>query len=126
MKRDMIIAASLFVLVGLGSWAAKSFGFYSEYWFTDVILHALAGLAFGFIWTGLTAKTARSKVVIIVGAAGLAVLGSVLWEVWEYAGWQIIPGKMRAYVPELGDSLADILCGLLGGLAAGLLKANRK
>lgn len=125
MKRDVIVAITIFVLVGLGSWVAKSQGFYNAYWFTDVILHILAGVGFGFLWTAFVAKTGKGRLVMIIGAGAFAVLGSVLWEVWEFAGWRIFPEQMSDYVPELGDSLVDILCGFLGGGMSGWWRARQ-
>jgi hypothetical protein len=124
MRRDLSISLLIFALVGLGSWSAKSLGLYDAHWYTDVILHLASGIGFGFIWTALTGKSGRSKIILILGAASAAVLGSFLWELWEFAGWRIIPGRMRDYVPELGDSLVDILCGLAGGVMAGIWKSR--
>ena len=125
MKRYLYLALSAFVLVGIGSWAARTLGLYHAYWYTDILLHLLAGVGFGFIWVALMGKKDRGSLIMILGAAALAVLGSVLWEVWEFAGWRIIPGHMRNYIPELGDSLSDILWGLIGGAAAGFWRARK-
>ena len=126
MKRYLYLALSAFVLVGIGSCAARTLGLYHAHWYTDVLLHLVAGVGFGFIWLGLMKKWDYKKpLVLILGASALAVLGSVLWEVWEFAGWRLIPGHMRNYIPELGDSLSDILWGLIGGAAAGFWRARK-
>lgn len=119
MNKHFSTAVSLFILVGLGAWLARSLGWYYGYWFTDVILHAIAGAAFGFLWLGLDRNGERRKAMVILGAAAFAVLGSVGWEVWELLGSRLFPERVEAYVPELADSLSDIGFGFLGGLLAG-------
>ncbi len=127
MKRDLLIAAFLFVLVGLGSWAAKSLGLYNTYWFTDVILHAVAGAGFGMLWLSFPHKAERGKWMFLLGAASFAVLGSVGWELWEFAGSKIIsPESMRYYKPELGDSLGDICSGFAGGILVLITRLFRR
>ncbi len=124
MTKDLWISAVLFAVVAIGSWAARNWGFYNEYWYTDVILHLIAGMALGFLATAFDRREKRRLGVILI-SIGAAVLGSFLWEVWEFAGWRIMPAHTRFYTPELADSLSDMACGLAGGLALGVWKAFR-
>jgi hypothetical protein len=123
MKRNFLIAVSLFALVALGAWLARSLGFYNTYWYTDIILHLISGLAAGFIWLGLNRKVEKRKWMLMLEAGSFALFLSVIWELWEFAGWRITPSQMRFYIPELGDTLGDLCCGFVGGLFAGLRKS---
>lgn len=116
MRRYLFLSLSLFVIVGVGAWLARSFGFYNSYWFTDVALHAVSGAGFGLIWLAMNQSVEKRFWMLALGAASFAVLGSVAWEIWEFAGWRVTPSHMRFYIPELGDSLGDICAGFIGGL----------
>ncbi len=126
MKKNFFIALGLFILVGIGSWAARSFGFYNTYWFTDVILHLCAGGGFGFLWLALNNQIEKRFWMVVLSAASFAVLGSVAWELWEFAGWHIMPSHTQFYVPEMGDSLGDVWCGFGGGVLAALTTLRRR
>lgn len=113
--KDILISFFLFAVVGIGTLLCRSFGWYNEYWFADIVLHTLSGLGFGFAWLWLC----RGRVPALIagiGAIGFACLGSVIWEWWEFFGWHITPSHARFYIPELGDTLGDIACGVLGGI----------
>ncbi|MDO8565128.1 MAG: hypothetical protein Q7R67_00680 [bacterium] len=125
MKHYFLIALSLFAFVALGSWMAISLGLYNSYWYTDVILHVVAGAGFGFVWLALNHKIEKRRFILILGAASFAVLGSVGWELWEFVGWRIMSYDMPFYIPELGDSLGDICCGLLGGVLSVMGKIRK-
>jgi hypothetical protein len=120
-RKDFLILVGLSICVALGSWAARHFGLYARYWYTDIILHTSSGVAFGLVWLGFN-KGERRWWMLMMGAASFAVLGSVAWEVWEFAGWRLMPGHMRFYIPELGDTLGDICCGFLGGILANSIR----
>jgi hypothetical protein len=122
MRSNFILALLLFVCVGIAALIARNYGFYNDYWFTDVILHIVSGFALGLTWIGLNRGEVKRRWMVILCAVSFAALGSVLWEFWEFSGWRITPSHTRFYIPELGDSLLDILCGLLGGAISGLKK----
>jgi hypothetical protein len=128
MKKNFIISSFLFAGVAAGSLLSKYFGWYNTYWFTDIILHTISGMAFGFLWIGLQKRTVTSAwFIVLVGAASFATLGSVLWEFWEFAGWRLTPAQVPFYLPQLSDTLGDILCGMIGGAAgAGLALILKK
>lgn len=123
--RDIISALIVLIFVGLGSWAARSFGLYNSLWYADVILHLISGIGFAFVWSAFAGRAVKGRVVFIIGAASFAVLGSVAWEIWEFYGWKLTPSHARFYVPELGDSLQDVFCGFVGGVSAAFLSLRR-
>lgn len=115
MSKYLLSSFFIFALVGVGSFLSRYLGWYNSYWFADVILHTLSGVGFGLVWLGLI-RTEQSVFIRILGTVSFAALGSTLWEFWEYAGWRITPSQTRFYIPELGDTLSDVICGIIGGL----------
>lgn len=122
MKLYYYSSGILFALVALFSFLSRREAWYNTYWYTDVILHFTSGVALGLLWIALTKNDANrlqtSSLLFIIGAISFAVFGSVLWESWEFAGWRITPSHTQFYIPELGDTLSDVFCGLLGGVLA--------
>lgn len=121
MKKYLTASVTLFIFVGLGAWIARSQGWYNAYWFVDVTLHTISGIAFGLMWIGVQEKKSQTPFTLLLGTSSFAAFGSVLWEFWEYAGWRITPSHTRFYIPELGDTLSDIFCGIVGGLVVALI-----
>ena len=125
MKKEYKFAAALFVVVAIGSFLARRFGWYADYWFTDVILHTISGVMFGLLWAGFASRTLfSSKIVFAIGMISVGVLGSFLWEVWELWGSIIFPAFTTNYVPNLADSLKDIACGMLGATGLSFFLKN--
>jgi hypothetical protein len=117
MDKRLRNALVLLAAISLGAWIARTYGWYNGYWFTDVILHLASGVMFAYVWGFIVRKERfHSKFVYILGAVSFAAFGSVLWEVWEFYGHLLRPDVTVYYVPELGDSLQDILCGSVGSL----------
>jgi len=108
-------ASMLFFVIAIGAWWARHTGWYSGYWFTDVILHVIAGVAFAYLYLWLARKRSeKNHWLIALNIIAFATFGSVLWEFWEYAGWHLMPVHTRYYIPDLGDTLNDIFCGMIG------------
>lgn len=121
MRQYFSYAVILFTAVYIGAWASRSFGWYNEYAFTDIMLHIVSGAAFGLMWLGFMKDSRNQFWVICIGGMSFATFGSVMWEFWEFAGWRVTPSQLRFYIPELGDTLGDILCGMIGGAVVSLL-----
>jgi len=119
-------AAILFFVVAIGAWWARHTGWYNEYWFTDVILHLIAGAAFAYLYLWITRRERNSKWITALHIIAFATFGSVLWEFWEFAGWHIMPTHTRFYIPDLGDTLNDIFCGMTGSTMISLLELTRR
>jgi hypothetical protein len=124
MKTNFLIGIFVFVIVGIGSLLARIFSLYDAYWFTDIILHTLSGVGFGFIWIALQ-KERSSWLLLLLGCMSAAVFGSVLWEFGEYSVWKLWPPYGPFYSPRLPDAFGDILCGLIGGIFAFLFQQKR-
>lgn len=113
--------AGLFTIISAIGLCARMFGWYDEYWCTDVVLHTLSGGMFGLFWLGLTfEENYKSKFILLLTLAMAGVFGSYIWELWEFCGTWILPGIAIAYVPMLGDSLSDMACGMFGALIIAL------
>jgi hypothetical protein len=115
-------AAGLTAVVAIVAFFARLLGWYGAYWFTDVILHTISGVTLAFFWLALTYKEKyASKFTFFLTLAMAGAFGSYFWEVYEYIGIYFVPEAAAFYVPELGDSLGDIGCGILGALAVALI-----
>lgn len=120
MKKYYYSSGALFTMVALFSFLSRREGWYSAYWYTNILLHFISGIALGLAWLALTKKDIHgsqiSYILFIIEVVSFAVFGSVLWEFWEFAGWRITPSHTQFYIPELGDTLSDIFFGLVGGV----------
>jgi hypothetical protein len=119
MKPYTISSTACFAFVALGSFVSRHMGWYNSYWFTDIVLHTVSGVAFSLIWLGIARRSAN--LISLLGGVSFAVFGSVLWEFWEFGGWKLIGRLTPFYVPQLADTLGDISCGMIGGLLIALI-----
>ncbi len=128
MRSNLIKAVGIFILVWLGAFISRKTGYYNTYWFTDISLHILSGIGFGYLVLAITAKEKINWKILSILIVSFAVLGSYFWELWEFSGWHLVPGNMEFYSPEIGDSFGDIASGMSGGvlLSIYLLLKNRK
>ncbi len=127
MKLNLVLGLFSGFMVLAGSFLSRRNGWYFDYWYTDIILHIIAGIMFGFLWLLLVRKTEFRPVwLITLGAVAMAVFGSFLWEVWEMTGWRLRPDQARFYIPEIADSLSDITCGMIGGFFSAISNLFRK
>jgi hypothetical protein len=116
MKNHFRYSLVLFAVVAVGSWLARHLGWYNAYWFTDIILHTTSGVALGLLWVALHRNIEQSRWILALGTVSFATFGSVLWEFWEYAGYLITRSSVPFYIPQLSDTLGDIVCGMGGGV----------
>lgn len=119
MRTYFYSSSAIFGIVTLGAWLSRTLGWYNDYWYTDVILHILSGIALGLLWVAINQKNHNvSWFALSVGMISFAVFGSSLWEFWEFAGWMIIPSHTQFYLGTLNDTLLDVFCGMVGGVAS--------
>ncbi|MEX2010393.1 MAG: hypothetical protein WD874_01150 [Parcubacteria group bacterium] len=116
MNKYIIHTLIIFIFVWAGATASRAYGWYFEYWYVDIILHALSGIMFALIWTILAKGKINSIAIFMFGAVATAVLGSFLWECWEYWGYLLRPDFARFYIPEIEDTLTDMAAGMAGAL----------
>lgn len=116
MKRHLYLSYALGFIVLIGSGLARQYGWYHEYWFTDVILHFLSGVGIAALWFWMIQGENMTAPIRVLSTVAFAVLISFFWEAWEWWGWMLRPDFARHYIPELGDTLSDMAWGLLGAL----------
>ncbi len=116
MRSHLTKALIIFIAVWLGAFISRKTGYYNSFWFTDILLHILSGVGFGFIFLALLNNQKVSKLVLSLSLVSFCVFGSYIWELWEFSGWRLIPSDLPFYNPILSDSLGDIACGMGGGL----------
>ena len=115
--KALILSLALGVIIYIGAFLSRYYGWYNTYWFTDISLHFISGIMFGSFWFWLIRKINKPNLTLeAITTVTFAGFGSILWEFWEYAGWRIKPDHTRYYIPEIADSLNDTLCALLGAL----------
>lgn len=113
MKTKILISLAIFLGIGIASLLSHLFDWY-DIWYTDIILHTLAGTGFVFLWSALQ-KGKVPLFLFILGSASAATLGSVLWELGELGAWHFIPAYTPKYSPNFFDTIGDITCGMIGG-----------
>ncbi len=121
-NKNLYYAIGLCILIAFTAYViVKPNGLYYKFWFTDVVLHIVAGSMFAYFWLWLMRNAEGTPKWLRFSAAILfAVFGSVVWEMWELLGYKLTPWLTRDYIPELPDSLSDIVCGMFGGILASL------
>ena len=106
-------------------------GLYENHIRIDVIQHILAGVIFGTIWLWwLKPENINiSKTLIFISTVSFVALGSVLWEVLEFATSSLLPSfasSFKFYSPTVGELLSDVASGLVGGVSVGMYAVLRK
>lgn len=124
MKSNLVVPIVIFALVGIISVLSHRFNLY-DLWYTDIILHTISGIAFGYAWTGFQQKQAPGWIVFL-GCVSFATFGSVLWEFGELGAWRFIPAYAPMYSPNFFDTLGDIACGMTGGIMMALVNGIRR
>jgi len=116
----------IFILVTIAAFLGRHYGLYAEFWYYDIILHTLSGMAMGAVWLWLVRKEKyKNRWLLLLSVIMAGVFGSFLWEVWEYVGTYFMPASAEFYMPELGDSLGDIACGLAGAFGIGMFHLRK-
>jgi hypothetical protein len=125
MNQNFSISLLVFVAVATGSLFSRLYGLYDAYWFTDIVLHTLSGVGFGFLWLFL-GKREISRFMVALGSVSFAVFGSLLWEYGELGAWKFIPFYAPFYSPNFFDTVGDITSGLVGGALSSLTVFRQK
>jgi hypothetical protein len=122
MNKLLLSSIILWIGVSIGSALSRSYGWYGTYWYTDIILHTISGIALGLLWMSINKKHAHmSTALYIVSVVSFAVFGSFIWELWEWSGLHFTPSHSQFYKPELADTLGDIACGGTGGMVSAFI-----
>ncbi|MBX4195540.1 hypothetical protein KW796_01095 [Candidatus Parcubacteria bacterium] len=122
MDRNLLWAVMLFGVQLVNYFFLRPLGIYSRFWYADIVLHILAGIMFGCLWLWFSRKLTLPREFLYSSIIMSAVLGSFLWEVWEFGGWYVRGFSMPYYIPSLGDTLSDILAGMVGAIILCLVR----
>jgi drug/metabolite transporter (DMT)-like permease len=105
--------------------------FYYHYKWWDSSIHFYKGMYLAFVgitlYTVFIPEQVRKDIsswILFLFVLSLAVLGSVLWEIYEFIGDETFTHTM-----QLGgnkDTMYDLLCGLAGGLLVAIYALGRK
>lgn len=115
-------ALSLFVLATI--FLGERVHFYDRFWWWDLMLHAIAGFGLTMIGHVIFALMYRTRevrpapILLAAFAASLAMSGSVVWEIYEFAIDSIFGSNMQ---PSADDTMWDLIGAAAAALAAGYI-----
>ena len=120
----MLILAVLFIHI-----AAIFTGLYQGKVWIDIPQHIISGIMLGLIWLMFIKDAIRNKMLVAVSIISFAVLGSFLWEIFEFVLLQLSPSleeTVKFYSRTLGDALSDMFYGFLGGVLVAMITLFKK
>jgi hypothetical protein len=129
------VAALFFLMTGVGGEAFRLY--YTSPWW-DLMLHAYSGfmiafLAFFFLATIVKDTDFKHKfAILLVSAIAISLAVALIWEVLEFTIDSMFGTDMQKYMPSerrrdfgyrhaLMDTMFDMVCGLTGAFAFGIL-----
>jgi peptidoglycan/LPS O-acetylase OafA/YrhL len=125
----IIIGYYLFIFCSIFLGSIASFYLHFKWW--DSTLHFFKGLYIAFVAITLyklfipeQARNSTSRWIIFLFVLSLAVLSSVLWEIYEFVGDQTFTHTMQRGGNT--DTMYDLLCGFAGGLLVAIYSCARK
>lgn len=125
-----ILTVGTILLVGVLHLPAVLNNWYFYFWWYDVMMHALGGLAIGFLamtlWTELESRSVaswRSFVLQLGFVMGFVALVGIGWEWLEALADAIVLPRLGMTDAQLGltDTMLDLYFDLFGGVVAWLL-----
>lgn len=125
----IILGYYLFLFCSLFLGSIASFYLHHKWW--DSSLHLYKGIFIGFVAISLYKRLIPEKVrnevsagILFLFVLSLAVLASVLWEIYEFVGDLTLTHTMQRGGNK--DTMVDLLCGFAGGLLIALYSLKRK
>ena len=123
------ISIFYYIFIMLSTLAGTIYGLYNYFEYYDIILHGLSGVllaGLGLYLNNYLNNKCKSVVFVVLFIIGIAVIGGVLWELWEYFGDEFLGLNSQrhtdingvAYVGHaaLADTMYDLLSDLLGAV----------
>ena len=124
------IAISYFLFIILSTLLGTIYDFYEIIPIYDIILHTASGVllaGFGlYIYTRCTHGAKNNPIIIVLFMLGFAVLGGVLWEMWEYWSDEILSLNSQRHTlidgvalmghEAITDTIFDLMSDLLGAV----------
>ncbi|MCM3767824.1 membrane-spanning protein [Neobacillus niacini] len=125
----MIAGYFLFLFCSLFLGSIASFYLHHRWW--DSTLHLYKGLYVGIIGIALYKRLIPQPVrkdvsawILVLFVLSLAVLASVLWEIYEFVGDVTFTHTMQRGGNK--DTMYDLLCGVAGGILVAIYAGVRK
>jgi len=113
---EFLLAAFLYGTLFLG----EVHGFYTKFWWWDLVLHGGAGIAFGFLGFLIlyslykSDKLAMSPFLLVVFSFAFALMLGSLWEIFEFSMDQLLGLNMQT--TGLRDTMWDLIVNTGGAL----------
>lgn len=121
----LVFGYFLFVFCSIYLGSIKSF--YLKYAWWDSTLHLykgiFAGIAAVFIFKALSGGKGNSRSLLFLFSFSLSAAASILWEIFEFAGDQLITETMQRGGNK--DTMIDLIAGTSGALLAGIYNILR-
>lgn len=121
----ILLAVGTIFFVGLLHVSATQFDWYFYFWWYDVMMHTLGGVAMGFtggaLWYMLHSErpgSLREMLAQFLFVLGFVAMAGIVWE-WAEAFVGSVP-SLGMYQPGLIDTMLDLYFDLFGGMVAWL------
>ena len=131
MKIKFIHIIFLLLIVTVIHFGSVLGGLYEGKVWVDIPLHFFSGMILGVFWLWIIQRTgynitpdSSKKLLISISIIGFALIGSFLWEVFEFLFWKFLPNyslPLKLYSSTVSDVLTDIFAGLIGGIVIAIL-----
>ena len=119
-----------FVFIVLSTLLGTILGLYDMISFYDLVLHCLSGVLLAglglYVYTKLKGEQSFNIIIAIIIMIGFAVIGGVLWEIWEYVTDDImslnsqkhttVDGEQLLGHDALKDTMLDLISDLVGSV----------
>lgn len=121
----LVFGYFLFVFCSIYLGSIKSFYLKSAWWDSTLHLYKgiFAGIAAVFIFKILSGGKGNSRSLLFVFSFSLSAAASVLWEIYEFAGDQLVTETMQRGGNK--DTMIDLIAGTSGALLAGIYNILR-
>ncbi len=121
----LVIGYFLFVFCSICLGSITSF--YRKYSWWDTSLHLYKGIFVGiaavFVFKVFSGGKGRSRTLLFLFSFSLSAASSILWEIYEFAGDQLVTETMQRGGNK--DTMIDLIAGTSGALIAGIYNIVR-
>jgi hypothetical protein len=111
----LFISLALSVAVAILHITGEMYFFYWTYWWYDVLVHGIAGIAVGTLFAGTYHVRGTLKISRFLFIVGLTFAVGIFWEIFEYI---IKSQQYEQFDPYVLDTLMDLGMDVAGGMTA--------